>query len=264
VSIALTNACDLNCSYCYAPKHGASLDFESLIGWLGELDRTGCLAVGFGGGEPTLYRRLPEICRFVAMKTGLAVTFTTHAHHLNAGLLGQLSGYVHFVRVSMDGVGSTYELLRGRPFGDLRSRLSALRDVVPFGLNLVVNSQTLPDLDRAVDVAMEFGARELLLLPEQPVNGNGGIDPESAHSLRHWVKHYHRPVQLNVSEAGAEGMPYCSPTAAEKGLRAYAHIDASGNLKRSSYESQGVSIGASGLAQALEQLRNLHKEEVGG
>lgn len=116
VSVALTNACDLACPHCYAPKNPAALDFRRLTGWLNELDANGCLGVGFGGGEPTLYRRFPELCRYAARNTGLAVTFTTHAHHLTDALVAGLAGSIHFVRVSMDGVGPTYEALRGRPF----------------------------------------------------------------------------------------------------------------------------------------------------
>src|SRR5688572_26068527 len=58
ISMALTNACDLACPYCYAPKDPAILDFERVVTWLHELDEHGCLGVGFGGGEPTLYRPL--------------------------------------------------------------------------------------------------------------------------------------------------------------------------------------------------------------
>src|SRR3981081_1504427 len=78
ISIALTNACDLACPYCYAPKNPAMLDFDRIVSWLSKCDLNGCLGVGFGGGEPTLYRRLPELCRHVSQKTGLAVTLTTH------------------------------------------------------------------------------------------------------------------------------------------------------------------------------------------
>jgi hypothetical protein len=53
----------------------------------------------------------------------MAATFTTHAHRLDKALVAKLSGSVHFVRVSMDGVGATYEKLRGRPFDALRERL---------------------------------------------------------------------------------------------------------------------------------------------
>jgi sulfatase maturation enzyme AslB (radical SAM superfamily) len=100
VSIALTNACDLACPYCYAPKRPARLAVAQVAGWLDELDANGCFGVGFGGGEPTLHHGLTEICQYAATKTGLAVTFTTHAHHLNKHLIAALSGSVHFVRVS--------------------------------------------------------------------------------------------------------------------------------------------------------------------
>ena len=102
VSIALTNACDLACPHCYAPKNPAALNFQRVAAWLRELDANGCLGVGFGGGEPTLYRRFAELCRYAARETGLAVTFTTHAHHLDDELVADLTGSVHFVRVSMD------------------------------------------------------------------------------------------------------------------------------------------------------------------
>ena len=103
VSIALTNACELSCPYCYAPKRPASLEFHLLKTWLKELDENGCLGVGFGGGEPTLYRQFPEICRFATKNTNLAVTFTTHGHNLDEQLLAELRGKVHFLRISMDG-----------------------------------------------------------------------------------------------------------------------------------------------------------------
>jgi MoaA/NifB/PqqE/SkfB family radical SAM enzyme len=122
VSIALTNACDLHCPYCYAPKEKARLDYGPLSEWLTELDKAGCFGIGFGGGEPTLHSDFARICKFAATHTNLAVTFTTHGHRLGERLASALAGYVHFVRVSMDGVGATYETLRGKaaardPFG---------------------------------------------------------------------------------------------------------------------------------------------------
>ena len=62
VSIALTNTCDLACSYCFAPKTRATLAFDRIVAWLDELDPNGTMGVGFGGGEPTLYRRFADLC----------------------------------------------------------------------------------------------------------------------------------------------------------------------------------------------------------
>lgn len=256
IAVALTNACDLACPYCYASKKRAALDVERVTDWLAELDAHGCLGVGFGGGEPTLYRRLPELCRYAANETELAVTFTTHAHHLTPTLVAALAGNVHFVRVSMDGVGPTYETLRGRPFVALLHRLEAIKRLAPFGLNFVVNARTLPDLDSAIRLAAEVGAAEFLLLPEQPVRGHSGIDDRTRQALHQWVSRYRGPVPLAVSEAGANGLPTCEPLSGETGLRAYAHIDASGVLKRSSYENDGVVIGDGGVMRALGELRS--------
>src|SRR5947207_1429021 len=60
VSIALTNACDLRCAYCFAPKSRSVLPLENVRKWLHELDAHGTIGVGFGGGEPTLFPGFPE------------------------------------------------------------------------------------------------------------------------------------------------------------------------------------------------------------
>lgn len=256
VSIALTNTCDLACSYCFAPKTRATLAFDRIVEWLNELDANGTIGVGFGGGEPTLYRRFADLCDHASRNTGLAVTFTTHGHHLDDTLLAVLKGKVHFIRISMDGVDATYERLRGRPFSALRQRVSAIREIAAFGINYVVNSDTLTDIDAAVDFAEKVGASEFLLLPEQRVNEKGGISDAAAQALREWVRCYSGDIRLAVSEAAAGGMPTCNPFGNETRLRGYAHIDAHGVLKHTSYDGKGVTIGPNGIMSALGQLHH--------
>ena len=255
VSVALTNSCDLTCSHCYAPKNPAILAFDRLTGWLAELDANGCIGVGFGGGEPTLYPWLTELCSCATRKTNLAITMTTHAHRLSDQLLNELAGNLHFVRVSMDGVGPTYESIRGRSFNALLERIAALRRVARFGINFVVNSKTIGDLDAAIQLAAGFGASEFLLLPEEPIGRGGGIDNETTITLRKWVNGYRGSIPLAISEGGAEGLPTCDPLNAEKGLSAFAHIDASGAIKRTSYDKSGILIREDGVMAALGKLR---------
>jgi len=226
------------------------------------LDAHGCLGVGFGGGEPTLHPEFVDVCRNATEKTGLAVTFTTHALRINASLAQALVGSVHFVRVSMDGVGRTYETVRERPFADFLRGLDAVRSIARFGLNVVVNRATVFDLDAVATMAAVVGATELLLLPEQPVRGRGGIDAQSRDRLTRWVVAYNGPVPLAVSEAGASGLPTCDPFPQETGLRAYAHIDASGMLKRTSFTDAGVPVGGRAVMCALEELRTDGVEEL--
>jgi hypothetical protein len=49
----------------------------------------------------------------------------------------------------------------------------------------------------------------------------------------------------------------------ERGLRAYAHIDAMGVVKPSSYATDGIQLGEDGVMHALDQLTyNLKEDSV--
>ena len=255
ISIALTNACDLHCRFCYAPKHVARLDVDAVVAWAIELDEGGCMGLGFGGGEPTLHPRFGQLCQRVATETQLAVSFTTHGHRVTEELVEQLKGAVHFVRVSMDGVGETYERIRGRSFGTLLDNLRLVGAIAPFGVNYVVNAQTIRELDAAAAVAFEHGAFEMLLLPERPVAGVGGIDAATSKALTRWIQ---TNTQYRLAVSGAapiDGIPIANPFRDEGGVSAYAHIDASGWLRSSSFSADGTYIRSS-VGAGLNELCN--------
>lgn len=256
VSIALTNVCDLHCAYCYAPKHKASLHTDQVLGWLKELDAEGGLGVGFGGGEPTLHPDFVDICKRAAGETQLAVTFTTHGHRLTPQLVERLKGAIHFARISVDGVGRTYEEQRGKQFSSLLRGMESIASLSPFGLNVVVNQRTVEELDAMSELAQKVGASELLLLPQQATTAVASMDEMVGRALQDWVSSYGGKVRLAVSEAGASGLPTCDPLPDERGLQAYAHIDASGMLRASSYSPAGAKIGDPGVLSALKRLRN--------
>jgi len=254
VSIALTNRCDLACGHCYAPKSRDELRFDTVARWLGELDEHGTLGVGFGGGEPTLHPEFVKLCQYTAHETRLSVSFTTHGHHVDNELAERLRGSVHFIRVSMDGVGATYESIRRRPFAELLERLRDVRSISRFGVNVVVNDHTLPELDEVASVSADAGACELLVLPQMPARSVLAASVDTLQVLRCWVDGYKGPLKLCINESSAEGFPTCDPLGDERGLRAYAHIDAMGVLKASSYAGTGVQLGEGGVVQALDQL----------
>ncbi|SUA58526.1 molybdenum cofactor biosynthesis protein A [Oligella ureolytica] len=257
VSIALTNVCDLHCGYCYAPKHRASLRTDQVLDWLKELDAEGCLGIGFGGGEPTLHPDFVNICKRAAAETQLAVTFTTHGHRLSPQLVQRLKGAIHFVRVSVDGVGRTYEEQRGKQFASLLRGIESIATLSPFGINVVVNERTVLELDAISELATKVGASELLLLPQQATAVVTSMDGVVGRALQDWVSNYGGKVRLSVSEAGASGLPTCDPLPNELGLLAYAHIDASGILRTSSYAPMGAMIGSAGVMSALKKIRNI-------
>ncbi|MFC9471970.1 radical SAM protein [Nocardia sp. NPDC056952] len=254
VSIAVTNACDFSCEYCYAPKHRAHLDPQRLCKWMLELDGAGALGVGFGGGEPTLYRHILEVCTFAAERTGLAITMTTHGHRWDADLVARLKGAVNFVRVSVDGVGSTYEKQRGRSFPALCERLSAITEAFPIGLNCVVNAETIGQLPAVAELAADYGAAELLLLPERPTGIRSGAAGEVLARLEDWVLSYAGSVPLAVSQDAAMSLPIAVALPNEIGLRSYAHIDANGIVRATSYSACGEPVGEDGVLIALARL----------
>lgn len=260
VSIALTNRCDLTCAHCYAPKSRNELRFDAIKRWLTELDEQGSLGIGFGGGEPSLHPEFVRICQYAARETRLSVSCTTHGHHIDSQLAEQLRGNMHFMRVSMDGVGDTYQHIRRRSFAELITRLDNVRAICRFGINVVINERTLPDLDRVAQIAADNGACELLLLPQMPVRNVQAISAGAMHDLRRWVNAYKGPLRLSINEVSADGFPTCDPLVEERGLRAYAHIDAMGVLKLSSYAETGVKICEGGVLEALDKLANEQAE----
>ncbi|MCL8023780.1 radical SAM protein [Nocardioides bruguierae] len=254
MSIALTNACDLACAYCYAPKHHARLSPDRLRAWITELDAAGTLGVGFGGGEPTLYRHLAEVCAFAADQTRMAVTMTTHGHRWDADLIERLRGAVHFVRISVDGVEATYERLRRRSFDALCDRLDLISQAFPIGLNCVVNEDTIDQLTQVAELASAHAASELLLLPEKATSARPGAAPEVVSALRTWVLAYAGPVPLAVSAGEASGLPTAVALPKEVGLRSYAHIDATGSARTTSYSTIREPVTEDGVLAAFDRL----------
>lgn len=267
VSIALTNACDLACRFCYAPKYHSVASLDSVSAWVEELDAGGCLGVGFGGGEPTLYRDLPRLCRRACERTNLAISLTTHAHRFTPRLIGELDGVVHFIRVSVDGTGVTYERIRGRSYDDLCGKLELIAASFPTGVNCVVNEATIGELDAVADLAASSGAVELLLLPQLAAGGLPGADPSVIAQMLDWVNLYiagRGSLMITVAAGLTGDVRVADPLPGELGLRSYAHVDATGTLRPTSFSDHGVAIGDRGFLAALAELAESIEPFEGG
>ena len=226
-----------------------------MVSWSVEVDGSGCLGVGFGGGEPTAYPRFAELCAQITKSTSMAVTFTTHGHRVTTELTDALRGSVHFPRLSVDGVGTTYERLRRRPFTAVVAAATLLRSVAPIGINVVVNADTVGELDELVEFADHVGASELLLLPEQPTAARPGISEATAERLLSWIQTASTPVRLTISRSGLEvSVPAAEAIPGERPLEAHLHVDATGVLRPHVYSSVGVPIEGS-ILDAVQALR---------
>jgi hypothetical protein len=72
-----------------------------------------------------------------------------------------------------------------------------------------------------------------------------GIDRETLSALKMWIGQYRGRIPLAISASHADEVG-CGIHSEERGVRAYAHIDAGGFLKRSSFDTEGVLIGPGG------------------
>ena len=155
----------------------------------------------------------------------------------------------------MDGVHDTYEKIRNRPFKKLLEQLQLVSDTAPFGINYVVNAETISDLDEAIELTLDAGASELLLLPEYSENK---LDKSTEKRLMHWVSENHNRIPLAISEASSiEGIPIANPFNSEEGTNAYIHVNAFGKVSHTSYQqSNAISINKyGGILAAIKILQ---------
>lgn len=258
MSFALTNACELACPYCYASKVPARQRFEDVMDWAKELDAGGCFGIGFGGGEPTLYPRFAELCREVSLQTSLAVTMTTHGHRFTSELSEELSGHVNFIRLSMDGVHETYERLRGRSFVSFLDKLALVRSTARFGINFVVNDDTVEDLPEAAALIFGEGAEEFLLLPQTGTDGKLAMAPQTLQRLKNWVSDNYEHCRLATSAHGGAELdaPMLMTSKPEFQTYDFMHVDAMGTLKVSAFADEGISLmGGSSIVDAIQKIR---------
>jgi organic radical activating enzyme len=262
VSIALTNNCNLQCKHCYAPKSKSFLDKSLVKKWMKELDLAGSFGIGFGGGEPTLHPDFNEICHYGKNETSLAITFTTHGLTLRESLIKNIEDNVNFTRVSMDGVGETYESIRGCSFDSFLKKLSLLTGRINFGINYVVNRDTLKDIEQAIYIAELYGASEVLFLPEEAVGLGCQVDTQTLDKLSSWAGQYKGKLRLSISSLRKSSVNYLNALENELEHLAYSHIDADGLLKKTSFDKMGYKISEEGVMKSFEKLCNAEKRII--
>lgn len=218
------------------------------------LDEIGTLDVAFGGGEPTLYRGLTDLCHRIWNETHLGVSITTHGHHLTPQFVDQLVGGISVIRLSIDAPEPIYSRIRGRSLEHLARHVGYLRTRIPFGINVVVNALTLPYLDEMLSLVANWGACDLLLLPE--VHPSGFVlKPKEWKALEGWINRRWQefPMQLTSSARQFLDCPFLAQE--DEGL-GYVHIGADSRLRLSSYGRGGIPISdGDSLRGAVAQIR---------
>ncbi len=241
VSIAITDECDFSCSYCYVSLRDRYLSKDEIIFFCKELDKYGTLDVAFGGGEPTLHPDLHEICETLWAETQLGISITTHGHNLNEEYISRLKDNISFVRISIDGLEPVYSQLRKRPLKSLLPNLTLLTGKIPFGVNAVINRLTIKSLDDLRDLAFQYGAVELLLLPMWH-KGKYVLTNDEWRILNDWIKFNYEKVPIRISSEAKKflNLPFLFDSSGWDNDYSFIGIDRT--LRKNSFVKEGLAI----------------------
>jgi hypothetical protein len=118
-----------------------------------------------------------------------------------------------------------------------------------------MNGETIPDLDKILEFAVDVDACEVLLLPELR-SGSIALSQDELNRIRAWVLHNVGSGLIRMSDIGARalGLNFLQVDENEA-TRDYMHIDANGHLRLHSHGATGVPIKSTGLLKAISAIR---------
>jgi MoaA/NifB/PqqE/SkfB family radical SAM enzyme len=137
IRIKPTNVCNHNCWYCAYHVGDVSLGedmvyrdsipYDKMNEIVSDIIDMGVSAVTFsGGGEPLLYKRLPEIIKRLSIN-GVQVASLTNGMNLKGKMADSFAKYASWVRVSLDGYDNeSYSKARGVRKGEFDKLMTNL------------------------------------------------------------------------------------------------------------------------------------------
>ncbi|HUI39989.1 MAG TPA: radical SAM protein [Methanothrix sp.] len=166
VTISITEECPNKCVHCALPDSGQRMRLppDAVKGLIRQIIDLGTTLVIFDGGEPTLYRELPELVASVGDQA-IATLFTSGAG-FTADLARRLKeAGLYAVNVSLDSpVPEEHDAMRGR-IGVYREAMRAVENALSAGLLVniyaVLRHRNISRLQEFHDLARRTGAHEL-------------------------------------------------------------------------------------------------------
>lgn len=169
--VSVTSRCPAGCKGCYldAKSDGETPPFDEIKTRLEAIAKAGVFTVAFGGGEPLMRADLGALGA-EARRLGLTPVVTTSGLGMTKERAETLRSFAQ-VNVSYDGVGATYDEVRGWDGARVAERAMALlADAgVPFGINVVLTRSSFETLLATAERATnQLGAKEIQLLRYKP------------------------------------------------------------------------------------------------
>ena len=142
VWIHLTNRCNLNCTHCLFSNYlnnSYELDYNFLINKIKKLNNLGTNIFIFTGGEPLIYKNLPDLIKFIHKNNEFNKVAILTNGLLIENFYKKIKGKVDFERIhfqiSCEGVGENYKKVRGKEFSKF---LKSIKFLIKNKLNFAV------------------------------------------------------------------------------------------------------------------------------
>ena len=167
--ISLTSACNFSCKYCVSSKNmkverSNYVAPQQILHWVQSIQRVTPLdSVRLTGGEPSLYRDLPELIRRLKEAGIPQVGMTTNGSLLNVQA-GQLAAAgLDSVNISLDAVNEQeYKRMGGRRYQQVQS---SLQTALEAGLNVKINATILQNInDNQIIPLLELAMRHNIII----------------------------------------------------------------------------------------------------
>jgi MoaA/NifB/PqqE/SkfB family radical SAM enzyme len=183
VTISITEECPNKCIHCALPDSGHKYRLEPDVAKdvIRQVLDLGATLITFDGGEPSLYRELPELVSSVGERA-ISNMFTSGAGFTPALARSLKETGLYAVNVSIDSpVPEEHDAMRGR-FGAFRDAMKAVENALAAGLlvdiYVVIQKSNMKHLSAFHDLARKSGAHELTffeVVPTGRYTGKTGI-----------------------------------------------------------------------------------------
>ena len=165
-----TRRCNIACAHCYSasgPSVREELPVELLSNCLADAAALGYRQLAVSGGEPLLYKPLPELLA-AARRLGLLTTVTSNGMLLTPRRFDPIAGLVDVLAISIDGRPAEHDEIRRREgaFARTIGNLEVVRaSGVPFGFIFTLTQYNVDSLEFVVRLAAAEGARSVQVHP---------------------------------------------------------------------------------------------------
>lgn len=183
VTISITEECPNNCVHCALPDSGNKLSLkpDTVKDIISQILDMGTTLVIFDGGEPTLYKELPELVSFVDDRA-IATLFTSGAGFSSVLAKRLRDAGLYAVNVSFDSpVQEEHDAMRGRK-GAFKDAMGAADAALKAGLlvdaYVVLRHENINHLQSFHELARRIGAHELTffeIVPTGRWTGKQGV-----------------------------------------------------------------------------------------